>query len=288
MVLACGCGRIAFDVQIDADVTDGPVTAACEAQWLAGPTFSPPQELATLNTANTDFAPWLDYDDRTLYFASDRDGEFDIWLATRPSAAEPFGIEVPHPDFSSARREYQLSYSRDGLEMISNFDRDGTLDLFHSTRASRSEPFRPPQLLGDVSSPIGDEYNPLLSYDDLRLYFAAINRPDNLGLYDLWVAERPARDQPFGSPRLLLELDTTSDEGSPAVIATERVIVFAKRVSQTDLDLYYATRASRDVPFDPPQPVPMLNSSTTDFTPYLRADGCELFWSRTSMTSDDL
>jgi Tol biopolymer transport system component len=45
--------------------------------------WSPPQNLAPLNSAANDQQPSLSNDGRTLLFASDRSGNLDIWMSTR-------------------------------------------------------------------------------------------------------------------------------------------------------------------------------------------------------------
>jgi hypothetical protein len=43
--------------------------------------FGPPIEVANLNSSASERDPWLSLDRKRLYFASDRSGEFEIYVA---------------------------------------------------------------------------------------------------------------------------------------------------------------------------------------------------------------
>jgi hypothetical protein len=52
--------------------------------------FGTVTNLTELNTASTDFAPFISSDGLALYFSSNRNGEYQLFRATRQSLSEPF------------------------------------------------------------------------------------------------------------------------------------------------------------------------------------------------------
>ncbi len=44
------------------------------------------------------------------------------------------------------------------------------------------------------------------------------------------------------------------------------------------LDIYVATRASTDLPFDEPQRIPELSSDGIDWPLWISPDGCDLYY----------
>jgi hypothetical protein len=48
-----------------------------------GGTFSPPETVKGINTDSSESDPWISPDQRTIYFSSNRDGNPDIFIATR-------------------------------------------------------------------------------------------------------------------------------------------------------------------------------------------------------------
>src|SRR5262249_52289533 len=84
---------------------------------------------------------------------------------------------------------------------------------------------RPAQLLSDAFL---NPENPVVSLEQLTLYFGA--SPDPASQRDIWSASRASRDQPFGTPRRLTELNTVgmdypvwiSDDSCRLYILTDR------------------------------------------------------------------
>jgi Tol biopolymer transport system component len=285
LVLLCGCGRIGFTV-----LPDAAVTAACEQAWLTSPTFGPPDLLSTVNlpaSADHEITPFLASNELDLYFSSDRNGtDYDNYVASRATPTDPFGTPTAVTELASPADEMGVTLSRDRLTAYFVTSREGQFDMWRATRPSTDQPFGNLASLSAISSP-ATEYNPILSYDERELWFAAKDRAGNVGGTDIWRATRATLDDEFGQPEPVLELDTAAEQASPSLIATGRVIVFTNGPS-SNFDLWYATRASTDVPFDPPQPIPGINSSRTEYTPFLRPDGCELFFTSSATGSEDI
>jgi Tol biopolymer transport system component len=78
----------------------------------------------------------------------------------------------------------------------------------------------------------------------------------------------------FGTPVLISELSSASDEDDPSLRADLLEIVFNR-----DSDIYSATRASEGDRWSAPAPVDALNSTSTETSPELAADGLTIYFS---------
>lgn len=67
--------------------------------------------------AGKDMAPVPTPDGLGLYFASDRAGTFDVWLARRAQADAPFGAPAPVAELSTAESESPSWLSADGCRL---------------------------------------------------------------------------------------------------------------------------------------------------------------------------
>ncbi|MBI4602125.1 MAG: PD40 domain-containing protein, partial [Planctomycetes bacterium] len=179
-------------------------------------------EGVVLNGPWADGATALSADGRELYYASDREGTWDIYVATRPEAgafyetAIKLGPKVNTPDLN----DNGAFVTADGLTLF--FTRNleqanglpGVRDIWWVTRENAREVF------GDEEGPDPvrledfdisyDEWRPRLSSDGLTLFFSDMIhhpvRPRGEGLADAWVATRPRADAPFGEPVNLNDL----------------------------------------------------------------------------------
>ena len=148
-----------------------------------------------INSSEWDFYPSLSSDELTLYFASSRDGNFDIYTATRKSIAEEFSSAQPLTEVNTGEEDNSPSISTNGLALFLGTAADPrTLSV--ATRSSTDEPFgRPVRLnafgLGsDVNFPDAVEFTPFISpnwpADGSKLYYGAAFRPlsGNWELYE--------------------------------------------------------------------------------------------------------
>jgi hypothetical protein len=166
----------------------------------------------------------------TLIFNSDRRvvggvGNSDLYAATLQSDGT-FSSVSPISELNTDFLEQHPTCSRDGLEMYFVSDRPGSiihplepacgpagapsLDLWISTRASTSEPWRPAENLDFANADIGGgpinnqchDGRPSLSSDGTELYFYSAFRNTgqpggNLSDYfDIWVSTRPDTTAP--------------------------------------------------------------------------------------------
>jgi hypothetical protein len=82
--------------------------------------------------------------------------------------------------------------------------------------------------------------------------------------------------KPFGPPALVAELSSDADDGCARLYDDELGIVFCRRASGGNYDLWSAHRDSRDGAFDPPTLLTTANSVSNDLWPSVQPDGLVL------------
>jgi Tol biopolymer transport system component len=88
-----------------------------------------------LDSPAPDGFPTMTDDGLTIWFESDRNNAKEIITATRPARDQPFSAATRVDELNLAGTESaDPAVSGDGTTMIFGSDRDGTFDLFISTR----------------------------------------------------------------------------------------------------------------------------------------------------------
>jgi hypothetical protein len=162
---------------------------------------------STINSPFNDNSPSLTTDGLSLLFTSRRSGgtgdDVDIWMSTRSKIGAPWSPPVNlGPPVNGDWKNASPSLSTDGLALFFESDRPGgrgPLNLWMSTRRSKTEPFGEP-----VPLPINTKYRdrgPSLSADDRTLYFNS-DRPGTRGLQDLWQVPVLPPDASSSTPTL--------------------------------------------------------------------------------------
>jgi Tol biopolymer transport system component len=249
--------------------------------------FGTPEDLgAGVNSARFEGGPDLSADGLTLYFTSDRDGNSDLFVATRRTtadrfgAAESVGAAVNTPSFEAAP-----SISADGLSLYFESDRPGSRedDIWVATRPTPSRAFGAPANLGSLVNSAAVDAHPEISEDGLSLYFSSY-RDGGRGGSDIWVSRRSSTDQPFGAPAPLTSVNSSGFDGEPSISADGRALFFASDRARTvgGTDLWVSMRSSRARSFGPPVNVgPRVNTVSDERTPDISDDGRSLYFSTT-------
>lgn len=268
-----GCGRLDFD-PFDGPAdgrTDGPSDAPVCGPWSA-PVFVP-----ELSSSERDYGPSLSADGLSIIVQSDRDmmGN-ELYEATRPSAADPFGAPVRLVSLSSIAHDEGPTLSPDGLTLYFTSNRANGFRLYVATRADRAAAFDPPQLVAAAAT--YQILGPSLSDDGLEL-FATINYPANdLGrITDL--------DQPMATLHILSELNTAQTEGFPS-ISHDALTLFWE--GNGGNDIFTADRPDRMSPFGPSRVISELSSTDYDGDPEISYDGRSMWFSSDRRGSADI
>jgi len=145
-----------------------------------------------INSSFIDSGPSLSPDGLSLFFYSYKpggSGNFDIWVTTRSTDSDPWGTSMNlGSTVNSSYADGVPSISADGLMLFFYSDRPagyGGGDLWVTTRASNSDPWRTPVNLGSPVNSSTVDSCPNISTDGLTLYFLS-DRPGGQGSFDLW------------------------------------------------------------------------------------------------------
>ncbi len=293
-LLALGaCGRLSFapdpdDGNDDAPPADGangdaaprpPDAAGSVHPWSHPPVLGPPTHLDVLASVMSEFDPFLAADHVTLYFSSARDGNGNIYRATRPTVGADFGAPTMlGADINTGSNETTFATTPDGLTAFVVSDRGGNYDFYSGSRATVGDAFGVLGPIVELNSPNSD-FNVGLSGDLRSLWFCSDRSGGGGGAQDLWMATRAAVDAAWDPPTPG-PFNTSGNDGGPTLSADGRVIVFAQQTVSNSADLFYAYRADPAGAFGPAIPLDALNTSVVETTPFLRDDGRELFFTR--------
>jgi Tol biopolymer transport system component len=290
-VVLGGCGFHHSGPDGDAGGLAG--SADCFSRWFDGApglALSPPEPLAATASTVDDRDPWISADGLRLYFGRTpgAHGNTDIYAAMRSSPAQDFGSPGPVDNLDTTASESRAAVNGDDtlLVLSSNRGATGKFQIYVSARPDATQPFPSPSapdqaLVASVNAAADNNFDPFLSRDGLRLYFApaATGAPQQIA-----VAIRAA-GQVFGPAAALPGINSTSGDADPALSPDERVLVFtSNRPAGTGLgatNLWYATRQRATDDFTAPQPIPGVNGNADDGDPVLSADGCELYFAST-------
>jgi hypothetical protein len=256
--------------------------------------WSTPQNLGPpVSSPFADLEPCISKDGLSLYFASNRSGNFDIWVSQRASEDSPWEEPMPlprNPPINTAALESIPTLSRDGHWLFFNSDRteggSGGVDIWASFRFDKHDDFgwqEPTNLGPGVNSPSFDGGAFLFESDDEErpLLFFGSDRQPSVGGIDIYVSEQGA-DGSFGPPRPVDELNTSRNDQRPVIRSDEReLFFFSDRDRPPNVeDLWVSTRESVDDPWSEPVNLgPTVNSAFRDAHPFLASDRKTLFFS---------
>ncbi|MFB0554868.1 MAG: TolB family protein [Phycisphaerae bacterium] len=147
--------------------------------------------------------------------------------------------------------------------------------------------FGTPTNLGPPVNSSSKDCIPNISADGMSLYFAS-NRPGGYGNQDLWVTTRvttrSTTEYSWGEPVNLGPIvNGSADDVSPAISADGLSLYFDSTRSggSGNLDIWVITRETVDEDWSTPEWLgPSVNSSAIDSSPFISADGLELYFAR--------
>jgi hypothetical protein len=198
-----------------------------DAEW------GPPENLGpTLNTPSFEGSPCISPDDLSLYFSSNHPGGFggfDLWVTTRATKADKWGIPVNLSSINGPSDDFDASISSDGLELYFVSNRaggSGDYDLWVTTRATLSDLWGPPVNVGSTVNSSSRDNWPSISPDALLLFFDSM-RPGGYGLEDVYVTRRATGSDLWGKPvNLGPPVNTSADHGTSNISADGRTLYF--------------------------------------------------------------
>jgi hypothetical protein len=175
-------------------------------------------------------------------------------------------------------------FARDDLALY--FAADAPSGPIHlATRSSTSARFDRPVPVAGADFQAYSISSFALSADELEIFVAALPAAGPEGTFDLYRAERSARDGMFEELALVAELSMTgTDDDEPFLSADGLEIVFASSRLGSPA-IFSARRAEPGGVFEAPVPID-LGSSAGDRGPTLSPDGRRLFFGRVVGTGE--
>jgi hypothetical protein len=200
----------------------------------ASDSWSAPQPASALNSDARETGMALSEDGLKIYWSSDRDGGaggLDIYTSERATLEAPWSEPQAVSALNSAGDDL-ISAVRDGnLALLSRRDGDTDYHLWWARRESPLDAWPAPTPIEEISSS-GDS-DPFVVREGTQLLFS---REGNL-----YIAERPSEDAPFGEPSPLPTLNSDDEDTDPWSDRDLTYIVFASDRSGEDR-LYEARR----------------------------------------------
>jgi len=244
--------------------------------------FGTPAPVAELaSTAKTD-NPTLTADMLEIFFTSLRDptANSHIWHATRTSRNAPFNtpemvVEVQSP----LTAEMSPAISADGLTLWFGSDRAGglgDLDIWASTRATRSSPWSSPANLVALNSAAKDIPRPLGQHNSVMPMASERATPD---LYQTYLAAR-AGDGAFTAPTAIPEIATTDLNHVDGFLTDDGLaLFFTQGPAGGTMDLWVAWRKSTSGPFEARMALDGINTAAYDeLDAWLSPDGSQFYF----------
>ena len=155
-------------------------------------TPSPPLNINDASATVADSNPWISADGLTLYLTSTRNGNYDIFKATRSIITADFGIPVAVGELNTNAVEDAPVLSADGKEIFFASTRPNANrnNIWHATRSSPTDGFGTPEMVTELSMDATEDYPNWISPDRCTLIFTS-DRTGGSGGYDIWMAKRP-------------------------------------------------------------------------------------------------
>lgn len=203
--------------------------------------WSTPALVAELSSTEAETTPEVSYDGLTMTLASARTGTLggnDIFMATRTSRTDPWSTPVHVPALSSTAPDGAAT-SPDGLTLVMDSERLGSsvLDIFITQRAATTDAWPAPQPIVTINSGGSSEGNPMLSPDQLTIYFDSNRTGDG----EIHVATRTTTTGTFSLPLRVEELASSASDSDPWVSPDHRTMLFTSNRDGTQR-IWQATR----------------------------------------------
>ena len=179
-------------------------------------------------------------------------------------------------------------FSYDGLEMYIDSVRaggQGARDIWVLKRASKDEDWGPPENLQSAVNSTRDDIMPCISADGLALYFGS-NRLDAANSrYDIFVATRAAKNDPWGQAvRMGPEINGPGGVSCRAWISADNLELYIDSVGRAGAysvyDIYVARRLNASDPWSEAVSLgPVVNTKSSETLCSLSPDGLLLLFS---------
>ena len=189
-----------------------------------------------------------------------------------PSGTWSAGVVIPGLSTASVL-DGTPEMRSDLLELFYKSERNGTLDIWRSTRTATGSTFTGPVYIAELSSNFQDG-SPALSPDGLTIYISS-NRAGTIGFHDIWKSTRASLTASWSTPVRVAELSSVAEDEGLTILPSDRVAYFHSNRSGS-YRLYRTTRGSPAEPWGPPAEITELPSGEYE-NPWVSADDCRIY-----------
>jgi hypothetical protein len=207
--------------------------------------FGAPAPLDSVNTANgAEMAPSVTGDGLHIFIEVAplfvQDPLVSIVSASRMGPSDAFAPPALVAKINSAVASFDMQpyVTPDGGALYFASTRNGGagVDLFRSPRLA--DGYGPPEPMTSINSVTHDN-SPVVTADELTIYFASLRSAGSRGEWDVFVAHRDRRDEPFRAAAPLAGVNTTGTE-FPTWISPDGCELYLTR--RADLRAIYVSR----------------------------------------------
>ncbi|WKK75730.1 OmpA family protein [Marivirga salinae] len=236
---------------------------------------------------NTEFAPSLSADGKTMIFQSDSDFGWELYesvLQDDSIWSEPTPLKEINAacDFLAGP---SLSYDGNTLYFTAFIEGETeTEDIYYSERIGDKEWSEPKSIGAPINT--NDDYEgfPSVSSDGNSLYFIRLNfdnpvdRKSKENCFRIFVSHKNENGE-WGEPQALPEIINSGCERDPKIMADNHTLIFSS-IKEEGLGKYdlYQTRLQPDGSWSEPLELDYLNSDENDQSPAISASGKEIFY----------
>ena len=242
--------------------------------------FGAPVVVAELVSTAGSSNPTLTADMLEIFFSRNDGADTRIWFATRPSRAMPFGVPAVVAELTlPSADDMSPAISADGLTLWFGSNRPGgigDLDIWASTRPSRSSPWLSPTILAALNSPSKDIPRPLGQHGSVMPMSSERETP---GLYQMYLATRSSGST-FAAPTPVAEINSTSLNHVDGFLTDDGMaLFFTQGPLGGPADLWVTWRKSTSEPFGSPVALDGINTAAYDeLDSWLSPDGTQFYF----------
>lgn len=224
-----------------------------------------------LGSDQHDFGPTLRSDLLEIYFVSDRYNDLDIFVATRVSTDQPWGLpQLVYGGVSTLANETHPELSPDGLALAFSSDRDSDdYEVYFIVRDNVGGLWSQPEVIPSLGSP-GQEFALTAQADAQTVLFCSDRSPSD-GI-DVWRVlfdgarhSEPERLQDLASPG-------TDCPGTSSGDMTWLAMGSDRAGGMGDSDLWIAQQTESGEGYWPPHNLAELNTTAAERDPWVSED----------------
>ena len=203
--------------------------------------FSAPALLAGVNTANNERSPTVTADGLTLYATNGGGSMFDMLYATRASTTSSFSSLALVTGLGSSGSNSASVVLPNGSAVYLTSGRTGTYQMYRTVPAASAGALEAPTMLtGTNLSAQGNNMNPVVTPDELTLYFESDRGAASMD--NIWVTTRASAAVGFAAPIELPSLSVSTQIVTPTWVSADNCVLYFTAGPAGGYRLYVASK----------------------------------------------